>query len=69
MDSFVAAIDSCKDLKDIEKFNYLDSYLEGEAFRTIQGVKLTDKNYPELLNMKKLKRDLQIVWWYRISCS
>ena len=61
MDSFVAAIDSCKDLKDIEKFNYLDSYLEGEAFRTIQGVKLTDKNYPELLNMKKLKRDLQIV--------
>ena len=32
MDSFVAAIDSCEDLRDIEKFNYLHSYLEGEAF-------------------------------------
>ena len=50
MDSFVA-----------EKFSYLHSFLEGEAFRTIQGVKSTDKNYPELLNMKKVKRDLQIV--------
>ena len=51
MDSFVAAIDSCEDLKDIEKFNYLHSYLEGEAFRTIQGIKLTDKNYPETLEV------------------
>ena len=51
MDSFVAAIDSCEDLKDIEKFNYLHSYLEGEAFRTIQGIKLTDKNYPEALEL------------------
>ena len=51
MDSFVAAIDSCEDLKDIEKFNYLHSYLEGEAFRTIQGIKLTDKNYPEALEV------------------
>ena len=61
MDSFIAAIDSCEVLKDIEKFNYLYSFLEGEAFRTMQGVKSTDKNYPELLNMKKVKRDLQIV--------
>ena len=35
-DSFVVAIDSCKDLKDIEKFNYLHSYLEGEASHKIQ---------------------------------
>ena len=49
MDSFVAAIDSCADLKDIEKFNYLHSYLEGEAFWTIQGIELTDKNYSEAL--------------------
>ena len=42
---------SCKDLKDIERFNYLHSYLEGEAFRTIQGIKLTDKNYPEALEI------------------
>ena len=26
------SIDSCEDLRDIEKFNYLHSYLEGEAF-------------------------------------
>ena len=51
MDSFVAAIDSCEDLKDIEKFNYLHSCLEGEAFRTIQGIKLIDKNYPEALEV------------------
>ena len=50
-DSFVAAIDSCKDLKDIEKFNYLYSYLEGEAFRTIKDIKLTDKNYPQALKV------------------
>ena len=50
-DSFVAAIDSCKDLNDIEKFIYLHSYLEGEAFRTMQGIKLTDKNYPEALEV------------------
>ena len=50
-DSFVAAIDSCKDLKDIEKFNYLYSYLEGEAFCTIQDVKLIDKNYPQALEV------------------
>ena len=51
MDSFVAAIDSCEDLKDIEKFYYLYSYLEGEAIRTIQGIKLTDKNYPKALEV------------------
>ena len=50
-DSFVAAIDSCKDLKDIEKFNYLYSYLEGEAFRTIKDIKLTDKSYPQALEV------------------
>ena len=57
MDSFVAAIDSCEDLKDIEKFNYLHSYLEGEAFRTIQGIKLTDKNYPEALEVLRRRYD------------
>ena len=27
--------------------NYLHSYLKGKTFRTIQGITLTDKNYPE----------------------
>ena len=48
MDSFAAAIDSCEDLKHIEKLSYLHSYLESEAFRTIQGIKLADKIYPRL---------------------
>ena len=48
VDSFVATIDSCEDLKDIEKFNCLHGYLEGEAFCTIQAIKLTD-NDDELL--------------------
>ena len=51
MDSSVAVIYSCEDLNDTENFNYLHSYLEGEAFRTIQGIKLTDKNYPEVLEV------------------
>ena len=50
-DSFVAAIDSCKDLKYIDKVNYLYSYFAGEAFRTIQDIKLTDKNYPQALEV------------------
>ena len=42
MDSFAAAIESSKDLKDIEKFNYLHYHLEDEAFHTNRGIKLTD---------------------------
>ena len=48
MDSFVATIDSCKDLKHIEKLNYLHFHLEGEALCTIKGIKLADKIYPAL---------------------
>ena len=44
MDSFVAAIDSYEDLTDIEKFNYLHGYLEGEAYCTTQAIKLTDND-------------------------
>ena len=51
IDSFVAAVDSCEELRDIEKFNYLKSYLEGEALRTIKGITLTNKNYKEALDV------------------
>ena len=37
MDSFVAAIDSCENLKDIEKLNYLHSYLEGRKRQGLRG--------------------------------
>ena len=43
--------DLCEDLKDIGNFNYFHSYLEDEAFRTIKGIKLTDKNYPKALKV------------------
>ena len=59
---FVAAIDSCEGLKDIEKFNYLHSYLEVEAFRTIQGIKLTDKNYPEALEVRSIRSTTKKIW-------
>ena len=51
MDLFAAAFDPSEDLKDIVKFNYLNSYLEGKAFRTIQGLILTDTTYPEALKV------------------
>ena len=35
MNLFIVVINSCEDIKDIGKFNYLHSYLEDEAFRTI----------------------------------
>ena len=57
MDAFVAVIDSCQNLKNIEKFNYLHSYLDGEAFRTIQGIKLIDKTYPEAQEVLRKRYD------------
>ena len=56
MDLFIAAIVSWEDLKDIKKFNCLHSYLEGEAFHTIQGIKLTDIIYPEALELALQRR-------------
>ena len=44
-DSFDAAIHSNKSLNDIEKLNYLRSYLEGPAAATITGLALTKENY------------------------
>ena len=44
-DSFDAAIHSNESLNDIEKLNYLRSYLEGPAAATITGLALTKENY------------------------
>jgi len=44
-DLFKTAIDYNKGITKIDKFNYLGSTLEGIAAQTIQGLKLTEKNY------------------------
>ena len=44
-DSFESAIHNNLGLSKIEKFNYLNSLLEGRALRSVQGLPITDGNY------------------------
>ena len=44
-DSFESAIHNNNDISKIDKFNYLNSLLEGTALRAIQGLTLTGANY------------------------
>ena len=37
----------------VDKFNYLNSLLEGPAYKTIQGLTLTDSNYDAAVAMLK----------------
>ena len=53
MDSFNAAVHNSKALSNVEKFNYLRTFLEGEAQYTISGLSLTNDNYSEALNLLK----------------
>ena len=52
-DSFHAAIDSCTQLSDVEKFNYLRSFLVGDALHAIDGLSLTNENYKEAMSVLK----------------
>ncbi len=52
-DSYESAIHTNDDISPIDKFNYLNSLLEGPALRAIQGLTLTSTNYNaaiEILN-------------------
>ena len=40
-------------LSAVEKFNYLKSYLEGEALRSIDGLPLSEANYLASLDILK----------------
>ena len=51
-DSFQSAVHNNKILK-VDKFNYLNSLLEGTAFKTIQGLALTESNYDAAVSMLK----------------
>ena len=44
-DSFESAIHKNHEISQIDKFNYLNSLLEGTALRAIQGLSLTGANY------------------------
>ena len=44
-DSFDSAVNKNADLSSVDKFNYLDALLEGQAGRAIQGLTLSESNY------------------------
>ncbi|XP_069358401.1 uncharacterized protein [Maniola hyperantus] len=46
-DTFVSLVHDNTRIKDIHKFYYLNSYLEGEAARVISNLEVSDKNYSE----------------------
>ena len=50
-DSFSAAIDKNHGLSDIEKMNYLNGMLKGEAARAISGLPLTEENYKKAIEL------------------
>ena len=53
MDSFIATMHNSKVLSNVKNFNYLRTFLEGEAQNTISGLSFTDNNYNEALNILK----------------
>ena len=52
-DSFKSAIHDNNDIPKVDKFNYLKSLLEGTAFKTVQGLTLTDRNYDSAIQLLK----------------
>ena len=50
-DGFKAAVHENNCLEDIAKFNYLKSYLQGEALSSIAGLTLTAENYEEAIKI------------------
>ena len=45
LDAFASAIDNNTDLENVQKLNYLKSYLYGNASRAIDGFQATNENY------------------------
>lgn len=52
-DSFSSLIDSRQDIDPVLKFNMLRSYLRGKAYRTIEGLSITNDNYSVALKLLK----------------
>jgi len=52
-DSFQSAIHNNDQVPNVDKFNYLNSLMEGPALKTIQGFILTGNNYDSAIKMLK----------------
>lgn len=50
-DSFDAAVNNNSTLSNVQKFNYLRSYLTDEAYSCISGLTLTNENYDEAIKL------------------
>jgi hypothetical protein len=50
-DSFNSAVHTNQFLSNIDKFNHLNSLLEGQAKRSIQGLALTEQNYQAAIDI------------------
>ena len=50
-DSFSSAIHNSEDLDNVQTFNYLKSYLYGNAARALDGLAATSENYAEAVEM------------------
>ena len=53
IDTFNVAIDSNPDLSTMDKFTYLQGYVKGSAEKCIEGLPMTEANYPEALKLLK----------------
>ena len=53
IDSYQIAINSSSNLSNIEKFNYLRCYIEGDTLHKIAGFTLNNKNYNKALDLLK----------------
>ena len=62
-DSFQSAVHRNEGISNIDKFNYLNSVLEGAAARAIQGLTLTEANYSAAVKLlqERFGRPQQII--------
>ena len=52
-DTFEAAIDKNENLSNVQKFTYLQGYLEEPALKCIEGMTLSNENYTQALKQLK----------------
>ena len=50
-ESFTTAIHNKPNISNVQKFNYLVGYLEGQAKRTVEGFTITNENYEKALDL------------------
>ena len=58
-DCFESSVHGNSELSDVDKFNYLNSLLEGTAAEAVSGLKLTDVHYNEAIAILKRFKNMQ----------